>query len=109
MNVCCSFLALAFLIVSATDLVSQPPPSPPPQQSRVSDGANYATIGRWAIRYRKIENLSLCSAAVGFEDQTSLELALIQSDADKKAWATFITNPGWNHWISQNESTVYGS
>jgi hypothetical protein len=101
MNVSRPFLALALLFASATDSISQPSPSPPPQQSRVPEGANYATIGRWSIRYRKIDNLSLCSAAVGFEDQTSLELLLVRSGSDTKAWATFITNPYWNYWISQ--------
>src|SRR5437016_7164845 len=109
MNVSCSLLALAFLIASATDSVSQPPSNPPPQQSRVNEGANYASIGRWSIRYRKIENLSLCSAAVGFEDQTSLELALIQSDADKKAWAPLLQILTGTTGFLQNENTVYGS
>jgi hypothetical protein len=82
------------------DSISQPSSTAPPQQSNTPNIANYARIGFWTIRHRTIEQLSLCSAAVTFEDHTSIELALIQSDSANTSWSIFISNPGWKDWIS---------
>jgi serine protease Do len=91
---------------------SQPPiatPSvPPPQQQQVpqTGDANYSTVGWWSIIYRRTGNLSGCMASSRFQDQTLLQIALIQSGTSQKEWAIFISNPRWNTWIARKRQHV---
>jgi uncharacterized protein len=79
---------------------SEPPP-PAPEQSRMPDGDYYSKVGWWTITHRVVGSLSGCDAASRFQDETLIEMALIQSNANNKEWAIFISNPRWNAWISR--------
>jgi serine protease Do len=68
--------------------------------------APHSTIGWWSIAYREAGNLSGCSAASRFRDQTVIEMAFVQYDMDKKGWVFFISNPGWTWITRKSEHTL---
>jgi serine protease Do len=57
--------------------------------------AAYSHVGWWQITYREVEDINGCDATAQFEDQTSLEMALIQT-ASAKSWTVFVSNPKWD-------------
>ena len=59
---------------------------------------DYSKVGGWRICYREVEDLTGCQAMAEFQDQTRVAIALIQ---DGKVWSVFISNPGWESWISK--------
>ena len=63
---------------------------------------DYAEIGWWKIRHRAVDALSGCLATAHFQDQTQIEMALIQQGSTKQ-WTIFISNPRWNSWISKRK------
>jgi serine protease Do len=105
---------LRFLTVDASQTVppvavQHPPPAAEPHQAPTppsppsaahEEETDYGKIGWWSIAHRVVDNLSGCSATAHFMDQTTLELALVQSDAGK-GWVIFISNPQWDAWIAK--------
>jgi hypothetical protein len=63
---------------------------------------NYSAIGWWQIKYRTVDNLRGCVAEARFQDQTKIEMALIEQD-NTKTWTFFLSNPGWNAWIRRKK------
>jgi hypothetical protein len=77
-----------------------PPPlaetRPPPDPVAAREGSSeYGKVGWWSITHKVVDNSNGCSATAQFMDQTTLELALVQSNGGKE-WVIFISNPNWN-------------
>jgi serine protease Do len=63
---------------------------------------NYSAIGWWQIKFGTVDNLSGCLAEARFQDQTKIEMALIEQ-GNTKSWTFFVSNPRWNSWISRKK------
>jgi len=63
-----------------------------------AEETQYAKIGGWTIFYKQLDNMNGCSAFTDYTDQTTVELALLQSSGGK-GWAIFISNPQWDSWV----------
>ena len=78
-------------------------PSPPPQQSSTPQGI-YSNVGFWTIKHRVVDDLNGCYALSQFRDQTTFQMALVQSNPNNKEWLIFISNARWNAWISRKRT-----
>jgi hypothetical protein len=50
---------------------------------------DYATIGWWKITYREVDSLRGCQATARFQDNTEIEMALVQ-ETESRSWVVFI-------------------
>src|SRR5579871_5026971 len=60
-----------------------------------ADDGVYDQFGDWSVVYADAGNSNSCSAFRNFSDQTTLQLALVQTPS-RAAWAVFLSNADWN-------------
>lgn len=85
-------IAAALLLVGGLMLCSSP--------ARAQDNV-YAKIGWWEIRYKEFKDMNGCDATAQFQDQTTIQMALIQIGTEK-SWTLFLHNPDWTSKLKTN-------